>query len=78
LVFVPSSRSLEQGSGLLAAGIVPDSLRVLKVDSFPCHHFQYLLNNVIVTDKKFSAKFVCVFFLIMRDKRSVPLDMRSL
>ena len=69
LVLVPSGSSLEQGSGLLASGMVPDSLRALKGDSFLRDHFQYLLNNAIVTERELSVKFVCGFFLIVRDNR---------
>lgn len=72
LVLVPSGSSLVQGSGLLASGMAPDSLRVLKGDSFPHDHFQYLLNNAIVTERKLSAKFVYGFFLITRDNRHPP------
>lgn len=62
LVLVPSGSSLEQGSGLLASGMVSDSLRALKGDSFPHDHFKYLLNDAVVTERKFSAKFLYVGF----------------
>lgn len=79
LVLVPSGSSLVQGSGLLASGMAPDNLRTLKGDSFPRDHFQYLLNNAIVTERKFSANFIFVLFSNYKRKwTSIPLDVSSL